>query len=65
MDQWEFYQHTTGRWWWRNVTLNTKSASPERFDSFIHAMGDAVRHGFQPGVSTLAAIRTDRRTNPR
>ena len=65
MEEWEFYQNINGRWWWRNVTLNRTSESPDRFDSFIHVMGDAVRHGFEPGVSKVIAIQADRRLNPR
>ena len=56
MDEWEFYQHASGKWWWRNVTLNKTSESPARFDSFIHAVGDATRHGYESGVSKVVAI---------
>jgi hypothetical protein len=56
MDDWEFYQHSNGQWWWRNVKKDSVSESFTRFGSFVDAMANAVEHGFHPGTSNIAAV---------
>jgi hypothetical protein len=64
MGNWQFYQHTDRKWSWCNVSLSTRK-SVCRFESFIQAISDATRHGFEPGVSKITAIQADRRSTPR
>jgi hypothetical protein len=65
IDDWAFYRHSDERWSWRNVTLSKRSESPDDFGSFIQAMGNAIQHGFQPGLSRVTAIQNERRTKRR
>jgi len=65
VDDWDFYQHTDGKWSWRNVKGDAVGASSIHFETFAEAVADATRHGFQAGVSKIASITADRRTHPR
>jgi hypothetical protein len=65
MDNWQFYRHTNDKWSWSNVTLTSSSESVGQFDSFVQAMGNAMRHGFLPGLSKVSAIQAERRSSRR
>ncbi|MGZ5153788.1 MAG: hypothetical protein ACXWC5_27525, partial [Burkholderiales bacterium] len=65
LDDWEFFQESDGRWFWRNVTPNGANVSVQKFTSFVEVIASAVQQGFQPGVSRIATVRADRRFKPR
>jgi hypothetical protein len=65
VDDWEFYQHTDGKWSWRRLSGSGTRYSAERFDSFIGAVGNALLHGFEPGISKIAAVTLERRNKAR
>jgi hypothetical protein len=65
MDDWKFYQHRDQKWSWRSLTASAAKESVGQFESFIQAMGDALRHGFEPGISKVTAIQAERRCKPR
>jgi hypothetical protein len=65
MDDWEFYQDHDGRWFWRSIRGSQSSLSVNRFTSFVEAWSSAVQNGFNPGVSRIATVSTDRRFKPR
>ena len=65
MDDWYFYQRIDGKWSWRNVRTGGISADFDGFVSFIEAISYALRHGFEPGISKIVSITTDRRSAAR
>ena len=54
-----FHQHNDGSWSWHSVTLRGTTESLERLESFIQAMGSAIQHGFEPGISRITRIQAD------
>jgi hypothetical protein len=65
VDDWDFYQHTDGQWSWSRRTTAGTRYSAERFESFIGAVGNALLHGFEPGISKIAAVTLERRNKTR
>ena len=63
-NEWEFYTDASGQWSWRHVGYERRRDSHVLFSGIVEAMADAVRHGYQPGISHIEMERC-RRTEPR
>jgi len=64
VDDWEFYTDPAGRWSWRHVGYEGRCNSHAVFRGIVEAIADAVRHGYEPGVSHIE-MEQCRRAQPR
>jgi hypothetical protein len=62
-DEWAFYRHQHRGWSWRRLV--DARGSERHFCGIVEAIADAVANGFQPGISTIAAVSVCRRSQAR